>query len=123
MSPTLLKSLSNDDDVNEGITFLMEFFQCTRRWEGNIVGYPAQVFTQKISDFQHKNDKEGSMDDNENAVARSIGIEWTNVLEISENLSHPEIKALFEQGLLDVRISQDGLWEVRKVPTPFPLRC
>lgn len=125
MSPTLLKSLSNDDDVNEGITFLMEFiFQCNRRWEGNIVGYPAQVFTQKISDFQHKNDIKGSTDNHENAVVRSVGIEWTNVLEIPEKLSHQEIKIFFEQGLLDVRISQDGLWEVRKrksATLPFPL--
>ncbi len=127
MSPTLLKSLSNDDKVNEGITFLMEFiFQCTKRWEGDIVGYPAHIRTQKISDFQPgiNGKKNGDNFDNENHIVHLLGEEWTNILENSDELSHQKIKTFFDQGLLDVRISEIGLWEFRKrkSPTlPFPL--
>jgi hypothetical protein len=127
MSPTLLKSLSNDDKVNEGITFLMEFiFQCTKRWEGNIVGYPAHIWTQKISNFQPRIDGKETEDDfdDENRIVHLLGKEWTNILENSDDISHHKIKTFFAQGLLDVRISDTGIWEFRKrkSPTlPFPL--
>ena len=86
MSPTLLKSLSNDDDVNEGITFFNGiYFSMYQKMGGQYCGLSRTGLHTKISDFQDKNDNKGSIDNNENAVVRSIGIEWTNVLEISKN--------------------------------------
>ena len=117
MSPILLNALSNDEEVAEGVTFLMDFlFQCTERWKGNINGYPAQVYTQSISEYIDNEQKETKselerglfdiwMDD--------IASDWMPLSTKKGQISQEQIYDCFLKGYIDVRINQN-VWEIRR---------
>lgn len=50
LNRVLFRALSNDEEVNKGLTFLMEFvFQCTMTWSGYIQGNKTEVLVREIS--------------------------------------------------------------------------
>ena len=127
MSPILLNSLSNDEEVAKGVTFLMNFlFQCTERWNGNINGFPARVYTQRISEFIEKEQRETNSElvrDIFDVWMDDITNDWMPLSAKKNRISNQQIYDCFLKGYIDVRIHQNAK-EIRrrKIDTlPLPI--
>ena len=126
MSPTLLKSLSNDNDVNEGITFLMEFiFQCREKWNGKIFGHDATIYTQSISEFIEKSsDSIKIVPNNIDTIIDVLDDTWMEISKVGDKITPQNVLDWFDKGYIDVRIISNASWEIRKrkAPSlPFPI--